>query len=89
MCEPEMRDECRTMLAELREDVRGLPALTDEVRMIRRAVVGNGDSDKSLLTRVGQHGLALKIIGAAVVAIAVILPGIVIALAKFLGAIGN
>ena len=83
MCEPEMRDECRTMLAELREDVRGLPALTDEVRMIRRAVVGNGDSDKSLLTRVAQHGLALKIIGAAVV----VIPGMILGLAKLLKAL--
>ena len=79
MCEPEMRDECRVRLDKLDE----------HVREIRKAVLGNGRQADSLVSQVARHGLGLKIIGAAVVAIAVILPGIIIALAKFLGAIGN
>ena len=72
-----MTDDCRVGIrpecaVELRE-------IHSELRMIRKAVIGNGDGDKGLIARVSRNSLALKIIGVAVTIIVPILLAMILA----------
>ena len=55
-CPDTIRPECEAKL----------DAIHADVKLLRKAVLGNGDSDRGLIARVAAHGLALKIIGTAV-----------------------
>jgi len=68
-CTEDVRPECRVELREIH----------DELLMIRKAVIGNGD--KGLVQVVEGHSMALKIIGGAVALIVPILLATILAMA--------
>ena len=62
MCHSEMRDECKAILKDMRQDIR----------QIHLAMLGNGDPQKSLVSRVERNSTYLKVLGAAIILIPVV-----------------